>query len=203
MTATYKHIRFEEIQGFTVCRSNHGGAVLGRVEWMARWKEYEFIPETDTAYTVECLRDLADFVGKMNAARKANNNLTGAESVPSSGKDEMITCRGIELGDGNYSGCDTRNHTLTDCPTCHGSGIETPHLIDLLKRFEQGCRLDRDDTFADLLMQARMTIEGLVDREDADIEFAWDETSGTWRKCCCKCTSTSGIERPQKPDGGT
>ena len=82
--------------------------------------------------------------------------------LPASGKDEMITCRGIELGDGNYSGCDTRNHTLTDCPTCHGSGIETPHLIDLLKRFEQGCRLDRDDTFADLLMQARMTIEGLV-----------------------------------------
>ena len=72
MTANYKHIRFEEIQGFTVCRSNHGGAVLGRVEWMARWKEYEFIPEADTAYTVECLRDLADFVGKMNAARKAN-----------------------------------------------------------------------------------------------------------------------------------
>lgn len=77
MTATYKHIRFEEIQGFTVCRSNHpsrngGNAVLGRVEWMTRWKEYEYIPEPDTAYTVECLRDLADFVGKMNAARKEN-----------------------------------------------------------------------------------------------------------------------------------
>ena len=72
MTGNYRHIRFEDIEGFTACRSNHGGAVLGRVEWMARWKEYEFIPEADTAYTVECLRDLADFVGKMNAARKAN-----------------------------------------------------------------------------------------------------------------------------------
>jgi len=71
VTGNYRHIRFEEIEGFTVCRSNHGGAVLGRVEWMARWKEYEFIPEADTAYTVECLRDLAEFVGKMNAARKA------------------------------------------------------------------------------------------------------------------------------------
>ena len=73
MTGNYKHIRFEEIQGFTVCRSNHGGAVLGRVEWFAKWREHEFIPEPDTAYTVECLRDLADFVGKMNAARKPNN----------------------------------------------------------------------------------------------------------------------------------
>ena len=72
MTGNYKHIRFEEIQGFTVCRSNHGGAVLGRVEWHARWKEHEFIPEPDTAYTIECLRDIADFLGKMNAKRKAN-----------------------------------------------------------------------------------------------------------------------------------
>lgn len=70
MTGNYRHIRFEEIRGLTVCRSNHYGSVLGRIEWMARWKEYEFIPYTDTAYTVECLRDLADFVGKMNAARK-------------------------------------------------------------------------------------------------------------------------------------
>lgn len=71
MTGKYKHIRFEEIQGFMVCRSNHGGAVLGRVEWFAKWREHEFIPEPGTAYTVECLRDLADFVGKMNA-RKPN-----------------------------------------------------------------------------------------------------------------------------------
>jgi hypothetical protein len=72
MNATYKHIRFEEIEDFTVCRSNHGGAVLGRVEWFAAWKEYKFLPESATFFTVDCLRDLADFVGKMNAARKAH-----------------------------------------------------------------------------------------------------------------------------------
>jgi len=72
MTANYRHIRFEEIQGFTVCRSNHGGAVLGRVEWNSRWREHEFVPEPDTAYTIDCLRDMADFVGKMNATRKAS-----------------------------------------------------------------------------------------------------------------------------------
>ena len=70
MNARYKHIRFEEIQGFTVCRSNHSKAVLGRVEWMERWKEHEYVPEPSTAYTIECLRDIADFVGKMNAERK-------------------------------------------------------------------------------------------------------------------------------------
>jgi hypothetical protein len=72
MTATYQHIRFEEIEVFTVCRSNHGGAVLGRVEWNARWREHEFIPEPNTAYTRECLRDLTEFVGVMNAERKSN-----------------------------------------------------------------------------------------------------------------------------------
>ena len=70
MTARYKHIRFEDIAGFTVCRSNHGGAVLGRVEWFASWKEHEFVPESGTAYTVECLRDIAHFVGRMNTERK-------------------------------------------------------------------------------------------------------------------------------------
>ena len=70
MTAIYKHIRFDVIEGFTVCRSTHGGAVLGRVEWVDRWREYEFIPEPETAYTVECLRDMADFVGKMNSGRR-------------------------------------------------------------------------------------------------------------------------------------
>ena len=71
MRTTYKHIRFVDTQGFTVCLSNYGDAVLGRVEWMAKWREFEFVPEANTAYTVECLRDLTDFVGKMNAERKA------------------------------------------------------------------------------------------------------------------------------------
>ena len=72
MEARYKHIRFEDIQGFTVCRSNHGGAALGRVEWNPQWLEYEFVPEENTAYTVDCLRDMSHFVGRMNAERKIN-----------------------------------------------------------------------------------------------------------------------------------
>jgi hypothetical protein len=74
MTATYRHIRFEEIEGFTVCRSNHGGHVLGRVEWNNRWREHEFVPEPNTAYTHECLRDIAAFVDKMNGAWRARMN---------------------------------------------------------------------------------------------------------------------------------
>ena len=62
MTATYRHIRFEEIQGFTVCRSTHDARVaLGSVEWNWRLREHDYIPEHGTAYTVECLRDIADF----------------------------------------------------------------------------------------------------------------------------------------------
>lgn len=72
MIANYKHIRFEEIKGFTVCRSNHGGVVLGRVEWNSRWKEHEYIPEPNTAYTWDCLRDISQFLDNMNTARKDN-----------------------------------------------------------------------------------------------------------------------------------
>ena len=39
------------------------------VEWNDKWREHEYVPETDTAYTVECLRDMGYFLGMMNAAR--------------------------------------------------------------------------------------------------------------------------------------
>jgi hypothetical protein len=36
----------------------------------------------------------------------------------------MVPCKGILLDaiTDDWSGCDTKNHTLTDCPSCHGLG---------------------------------------------------------------------------------
>lgn len=55
--------------GWTVC-DKRGGA-LGRVIWHAAWKQYEFLPDFDTGYTAGCCRDLARFLDRVTAARKA------------------------------------------------------------------------------------------------------------------------------------
>src|SRR5262245_38426481 len=45
-------------------------------------------------------------------------------------------CRGIPIGDGNYTGCAFGSGGVPpftapcDCPTCFGSGIEDGHLIE-------------------------------------------------------------------------
>ena len=46
----------------------------------------------------------------------------------------LMPCKGILLdaATDDWSGCDTRGGTLTDCPSCHGSGFmhipqEAPH----------------------------------------------------------------------------
>ncbi len=37
------------------------GALLGHVQWFARWRGYAFFPDAETVFEETCLRDLADF----------------------------------------------------------------------------------------------------------------------------------------------
>ena len=37
-------------------------------------------------------------------------------------------CPGMAIGDGNYTGCDTKGGTLKDCPNCQGTGLKYPGL---------------------------------------------------------------------------
>ena len=69
-----------------------------------------------------------------------------------------MKCRGIEIEDGVYSGCYTQEGKLTDCPICHGTGIETGRLISELMAAASGCGLDRDYALAELLDSAAKTI---------------------------------------------
>ena len=75
-----------------------------------------------------------------------------------------MKCRGIEIEDGVYSGCDTEDYKLTDCPTCNGTGIETRRLIHELRMMSQGAGLDRDYKEAELLKEAADTIERFLER---------------------------------------
>lgn len=43
--------------------------VLGFVEYYENWKEWQFAPAENTAFTVECLSDLSNFVAELNKER--------------------------------------------------------------------------------------------------------------------------------------
>jgi len=44
---------------------------LGEVRWYAPWRKYAFYPEWNTLYEERCLRDIADFVGRVTIKHRA------------------------------------------------------------------------------------------------------------------------------------
>lgn len=46
---------------------SHRGAILGEIGWYAQWREYTFSPETFSAYSHDCLSDIARFLVRCSA----------------------------------------------------------------------------------------------------------------------------------------
>lgn len=72
MKTSYRFIRFEPMHfsGWThACVTVRGGETLGYVRWYERWLEHEYLPRERSAYTTECLRDIADFLRQCNEER--------------------------------------------------------------------------------------------------------------------------------------
>jgi hypothetical protein len=46
------------------------GDSLGRVQWLARWRQYEFLPAPGSGYSAGCCRDMAAFLDRETKARK-------------------------------------------------------------------------------------------------------------------------------------
>lgn len=69
----YKYIKFVTCTMFPefeyTCFDKKGNA-LGFVGYNEKWKEHEYHPNPDTAYTVECHLDIADFLGQLNKEKK-------------------------------------------------------------------------------------------------------------------------------------
>lgn len=62
----YKHIKFEEWEdfsgrGYCRCTNKKSGSLLGTVEW-GDFNCYEFVPQSDTGFTIDCLLDIVDFI---------------------------------------------------------------------------------------------------------------------------------------------
>ena len=46
------------------------GVILGTIEWHAKWRQFEFVPQFGTAYTHDCLAAMSKFLCEQNAAAK-------------------------------------------------------------------------------------------------------------------------------------
>lgn len=76
MKTKYKFIHFEKIDnGLWSCHNNKSCDELGNVEWYPRWKQWVFVPRvfvprvfvpiSETLFSVDCLKDIQDFVGQL------------------------------------------------------------------------------------------------------------------------------------------
>lgn len=64
----YPYIHFESISekpDIWSCRNNKSGEELGQVLWYRSWRQYCFVPTTQAIYSMGCLNDIADFIGKI------------------------------------------------------------------------------------------------------------------------------------------
>lgn len=44
--------------------------LLGVIKWFGSWRQYCFFPETNTLYSNECLKDIKEFLEKLNKEKK-------------------------------------------------------------------------------------------------------------------------------------
>ena len=72
MKTKYKYIYFEEHKepilkrAVWTCYNKRGKYPLGFCEFHDTWKEWEFCPEPNMGFTIECLNDIAHFIGQLN-----------------------------------------------------------------------------------------------------------------------------------------
>ena len=70
MKVAYKYIYFVKIEdkpktSVWECRSRSSQALLGIVKWYSPWRQYCFLPESDTVFNVGCHKDINDFIGQL------------------------------------------------------------------------------------------------------------------------------------------
>ena len=71
---TYKYIYFHELppSGKThiwACRDASSHCEIGRVKWYPDWRQYCFFPN-EAVFSAGCLRDVTDFLGRVQAERR-------------------------------------------------------------------------------------------------------------------------------------
>jgi hypothetical protein len=69
MKTKYRFIEFKSCVGSWRCfNTKDPSTLLGEIAFYSKWREWEFLPNPGTGYTIECLRDIADFIGQLPKA---------------------------------------------------------------------------------------------------------------------------------------
>ena len=55
---------------YDVMAKRYPGMCLGEIRWFGRWRQYTFFPYPDSVFNNECLRDIAEFLDELMAARR-------------------------------------------------------------------------------------------------------------------------------------
>jgi hypothetical protein len=70
MKTIYKHIEFKQsVDNVWHCGNPKADVYLGFFEYVKEWKCYQFVPQPNTAYTVECLEDIAHFISQLDGMK--------------------------------------------------------------------------------------------------------------------------------------
>lgn len=67
MKTRYRFIHFEKppTSHLWHCYASAGQVELGFLEYHYPWKQWQFVPSPETAFTTDCLRDIASFIGQL------------------------------------------------------------------------------------------------------------------------------------------
>jgi len=63
-TATFLEVSASGKTKVWEIRAVAGGAVLGKVKWFGRWRQYVFAPAANTVWNPDCLNEVSRFVVK-------------------------------------------------------------------------------------------------------------------------------------------
>ena len=70
MKTKYKFIEFFEWTGmdgekYWRCQNRRGKYLLANVAYHKKWKEWEFLPQPNMSFTIECINDISDFLSQL------------------------------------------------------------------------------------------------------------------------------------------
>jgi hypothetical protein len=70
MKTRYRYIHFVEPEpepdDYWLCMTNSSPTdCLGVIEYFKPWKKWQFAPKVETAFTADCLQDIAHFMGQL------------------------------------------------------------------------------------------------------------------------------------------
>ena len=78
MKTRYRYIHFDEAEGVGwYCYNNKSETTLGCVTYYARWRQWVIDFKEDCVFNVQCLQDIADFLGQLNKKPKPKQEAEG------------------------------------------------------------------------------------------------------------------------------